>query len=146
MSKNSIKQFFIWFRNGMSFATTWFLLLLLIRNQLLGVETMQTDTLCKLLVSIAGGVLLFCVAFLPTMLKKWSFLKRLTLFMSIFSIYECICFYWMGVFCTMGGMIQYGIFAGLVLICYVLCLGINRAYGKKKGEVYNQALRKYQGK
>lgn len=144
MSKAGIKQFFIWFRNGVSFCTTWLLILFLLRNQLLGIETIKTTTLCKLLVSVVGGVFLFCVAFLPAMLKKWSFVKRLTLFMSIFSVYECVCFYWLELFQTSGSLLQYGLFVGIVLFCYFLCIGIHVIYGRKKRVVYTAALRKYQ--
>jgi len=146
MKKENIKQFFVWFRNGVSVCTLWFLLLLLLRNYTLGIEEIKTDTILKLILSVAGGVLGFCICFCPTFIKRWNFQTRLTAFMLFVSVYECVCFYWLGIFQTKGSVGQYAIFVGIVLVCYLASIGIYTVYSRKKGALYTDALKKYQEK
>lgn len=146
MQRGSIKQFMIWFRNGVSICTLWFLILMIVRNYALGIEEIKTDTLLKMILSIAGGVLGFCICFLPTIIRKWNFQTRLTIFMLFFSVYECACFYWLGIFQEKGTLVQYAIFAGIVLACYLVCMGIYGVYSRKQGELYTEALKNYQKK
>lgn len=146
MKKESIKQFFIWFRNGVSVCVLWFLILLLLRNYTLGIEEIKTDTVFKLILTVAGGVFGFCICFLPTLIKRWHFQTRLTTFMVFISIYECVCFYWLGIFQTKGTLGQYTAFVGIVLGCYLVSLGIYGVYSRKRGDLYTNALKKYQEK
>ncbi len=144
MRKENVIQFLTWFRNGVAFAMTWLLLLVMLRNQVYGIDAIETVWLWKLLSSVAGGVFLFCVAFLPLFIRRWSFQVRLTFFMLTISVYECVCFYWMGIFGTKGSLYQYGIFAGIVLVCYFICIWIYSRYSKMQGKLYTKALQDYQ--
>lgn len=144
MSKSSIKQFFIWFRNGVCFATTWLLIILLAMSYIYGIEVISAEFLIKMMISIVGGVFLFCVTFLRTIIKKWKFHTRLTVFMILFSLYECVCFYWLGIFTVNGTMLQYGIFVALIMLAYGACMIIYRGYCKKQGMLYTEALKRYQ--
>lgn len=144
MRKENIIQFLIWFRNGVAMVTVWLLLLVMIRNQIYGIDTIETAWLWKLVISVAGGVFLFCTAFTPLFIRRGSFQVRLTFFMLIISVYECVCFYWIGIFGTKGTWIQYAIFAGIVLVCYFICTWIYSRYSKVQGELYTKALQDYQ--
>ncbi|MBQ7942959.1 MAG: hypothetical protein IJ326_02720 [Lachnospiraceae bacterium] len=144
MRKENVIQFLTWFRNGVAFVTVWLLLLAMIRNQVYGIETIETEWLWKLLISVAGGVLLFCVAFTSLVIRHWGFQMRLTAFMLAISVYECVCFYWMGIFGAEGTLIQYAVFAGIVLVCYFICTWIYSRYSRAQGELYTKALQDYQ--
>ncbi len=144
MRKENMIQFLTWFRNGVAFATVWFLLLVMIRNQVYGIDTIETGWLWKLLISVTGGVLLFCVAFTQLVIKRWRFQSRLTVFMLTISVYECFCFYWLGIFGDQGTLSQYAIFAGIVLVCYFICISIYKRYSRAQGELYTKALQDYQ--
>lgn len=144
--KRDIGQFFVWLRNGISFCVTWFLLLLLMRNQILDIDSLSTDSLLKMLLFVTGGVLIFSLIFTKVIIKKWRFVTRLTWFMILISIYECIGFYWLGLFEDKGTVIQWLIFAGIVLASYFISIGIYSQYSKKRGELYTQALQNYQNR
>lgn len=144
MSKSAIKQLLIWFRNGFSFVTAWFLILLLTRNLMLDVGIISTEFLFKMLVSIAGGVFIFCVIFSSAVIKRWKFHTRLTVFMTAIGLYECACFYWMGLFSGEGTLLQYVIFVGIIMVFYLICMAIYYGHYKKRGELYTAALKRYQ--
>ena len=148
MEKNNknITQFFIWLRNGIAFCTSWFLILILIYNSICNIPSIKTESLVKMIFFVAGGVFLFCTFFTQLFIKKWSFLNRLTGFMILFSIYESATFYWLGVFSKAGSLVEWMMFAGIVLILYLICVVIYHFYSKEKGEVYTQALENYKEK
>lgn len=142
--KKDIVQFFTWLRNGIAFSVTWLLILELIYNQFANIQTISTDHLCKLFVLAAGGVFIFCTFFTRILFKKWSFVRRLTCFLFLFSLYECLVFYWSGYFINRATVGQRLIFIGILMILYLICIGIYQQYSKKRGEIYTQALKKYQ--
>ncbi len=144
MRKEDVIQFLTWFRNGVAFATAWLLLLVMIRNQVYGIDVIETVWLWKLVISVAGGAFLFCIAFTSLLIRRWCFQARLTVFMLIISVYECICFYWMGIFGPNGTLIHYATFAGIVLVCYFICTWIYSRYSRVQGELYTKALQDYQ--
>lgn len=148
MEKNSkyIAQFFVWLRNGIAFCTSWFLILLLIYNSVYNVPDIKTESLIKLVFFVTGGVLLFCIFFTQLFIRRWSFLSRLTGFMILFSVYESGAFYYLGIFKRTGTFVEWLIFAGIVLVLYFICIIIYHFYSKEKGELYTQALKKYQEK
>lgn len=144
--KQQISQFFTWLRNGTCFCFTWFLLLLTLLYLYYGKDTISTMGLLKLFMLSFGGVLLFCLLFTSLVFKKWLFVTRLTCFMICITLYECVGFYWLGIFSTKGTLRQWGIFMAIVLCLYFICIAIYHQYSKKKGELYTQALQTYQKK
>lgn len=144
--KQQISQFFTWLRNGTCFCFTWFLLLLTLLYLYYGKDAISTLGLLKLFVLSFGGVLLFCLLFTSLFIKKWRFVTRLTCFMISITLYECIGFYWLGIFSTKGSLGQWGIFMAIVLCLYFICIAIYHQYSKKKGELYTMALQEYQEK
>ena len=144
--KQQISQFFTWLRNGTCFCFTWFLLLLILLYLYYGNDAISTMGLLKLFVLSFGGVLLFCLLFTNLLIRKWLFTTRLTSFMICITLYECIGFYWLGIFSTKGSLGQWGIFMAIVLCLYFICIAIYSQYSKKKGELYTQALQTYQEK
>lgn len=76
--------------------------------------------------------------------KNWAFTKRLTRFMVLFSLYECLNFYWIGFFSGIGTFIQWLVFIGIICVLYFICIAIYQWYSNKQGEIYTQALVKYQ--
>ncbi|MBR3824176.1 MAG: hypothetical protein IKJ39_03155 [Lachnospiraceae bacterium] len=144
--KQQISQFFTWLRNGTCFCFTWFLLLLTLLYLYYGKDAISTTVLLKLFILSFGGVLLFCLLFTSLAFKKWLFVTRLTCFMICITLYECVGFYWLGIFSTKGSLKQWGIFMAIVLCLYFICIAIYHQYSKKKGELYTQALQTYQEK
>ena len=144
--KQQLSQFFTWLRNGTCFCFTWFLLLLVLLYLYYGKDSISTMGLLKLFVLSFGGVLLFCLLFTNLLIRKWLFTTRLTCFMICITLYECIGFYWLGIFSTKGSLGQWGIFMAIVLCLYFICIAIYHQYSKKKGELYTQALQTYQEK
>lgn len=144
MKDNKIKCFFVWMRNGISMCFTWLVLLLLIWNSIFGIEMLSTIALGRLLLFVSGGVLLFTVIFSNVIMQKPQFTSRLTGFMIVFAVYESVCFYWMGIFPNKGDIQQWLVFVGIILLLYFISIGIYQIYSKKKGNLYTQALRRYQ--
>ena len=144
--KGDIIRFFVWMRNGVTFCTTWFLILVLAYNYICGNPTISTEGLIKMVFWIIGGVFIFNLFFSGFLIIKWRFIKRLTLFMMTISLYECLGFYWLGFFSAGGTAIQWLLFVVLILVLYFICIAIYHNYSKKQGEIYTQALRKYQEK
>lgn len=143
-NKKDIVQFFVWLRNGFAFCTTWFLILMLGYGYMFKQQNISINTLGKMVLLVLGGVLIFNICFTELFIKKWTFTGRLTGFMLALSLYEGMAFYWIGMFAGKGSIVQWLIFAGIVMVLYFLCIGIYKQYSKKKGELYTQALQKYQ--
>ncbi len=87
---------------------------------------------------------IFNLLFTRILIRKWSFTKRLTIFMLSISAYECAGFYWLGFFRGKGTFLQWLVFVGIVCGLYFCCIVIYRHYSKRQGEIYTQALKKYQ--
>ena len=122
--KEDILKFLIWMRNGTAFCTTWFLILMLIYNSIYDIPAISTNTLIKLILLSMGGVFLFNLFFTCLFIKKWRFIKRLTGFMIVVSLYECFCFYSLEIFRSSGTIIEWIIFVGIVLALYFSCIAI----------------------
>ncbi len=144
MKNKNTTQFLIWLRNGVCFCMTWFLLLFILLSGVFHYEAITITTLGKLLLLTIGGVCLFNIFFLKILIKKWSFIQRLTAFMLAFCVYECLGFYWLGLFTSAGSAMQWIIFSGIVLGLYLISILINYIYGKKRGKAYAEALKTYQ--
>lgn len=142
--KQQLSQFFTWLRNGTCFCFTWLLLLITILNLYYRNNSISTSGLVKLFLLSFGGVLIFCLLFTSLIIKKWRFVTRLTCFMICITIYECIGFYWLGIFSVRGSLGQWGIFMGIVLVLYFISIAIYVGYSKRKGELYTLALQEYQ--
>lgn len=142
--KKELSHFFVWMRNGIAFCTTWLLILGLLYCHIYDRQTVSVDSLTRLLLLVIGGVFLFNLFFTKLLIKRWGFIKRLSCFMALFCIYECMGFYLIGVFQDQGNFMQWGIFISIVCILYVICLVIYQQYSKRQGELYTQALEKYQ--
>lgn len=144
--KKDVIHFLEWMRNGVVFCTTWFLILVLAYCYLSGVQTLLTTSLIKMLVWIIGGVFIFNLFFTHLLIRKWSFVSRLSGFMIAISFYECVGFYWLGLFEGTGSAIQWSVFVGIVLVLYLICIAIYHRYSRRQGEIYSQALQRYQQK
>ncbi len=142
--KKDIIHFGVQMRNGLAFCTTWFLILVLIICYTFNQQTISVNSLAKMLILIFGGVFIFNLLFTRILIKKWSFTRRLTIFMLSISVYECAGFYWLGFFRGKGTFVQWILFVGIVCGLYFCCVVIYRNYSKKQGEIYTQALKKYQ--
>lgn len=143
-TKNELKKFFIWLRNGTCFVVTWFLILELIVRWIYGVETLSVVGLTKTMIWSVGGVLLFCAAFTRLIFRKIGFTARFTLFMTIMTIYEMLFFIHMEIFNDASLFYLWIPFLVIVMVLYFICLAIYANYRKRKSDVYTQALQKYQ--
>lgn len=144
--KQDFLKFLVWQRNGTAFCTTWFLILMLVYNSIYHIPAISTNILIKLILLSFGGVFLFNFFFTCLLIKKWNFIKRLTGFMIVISLYECFCFYSLEFFQNSGTIVKWIIFAGIVLVLYFFCIAIYQQYSKKQGEVYTKSLQAYQQK
>ncbi len=144
--KEEFLKFLVWMRNGTAFCTTWFLILMLVYNSIYNIPSIPTNLLIKLIFLSIGGVFLFNLFFTCLFIKKWSFIKRLSGFMIVISLYECLCFYSLEFFQSAGTVIGWIIFVGIVLILYFCCIAIYQQYSKKQGEIYTKSLQAYQQK
>lgn len=145
-NKKELVRFLAWMRNGIAFCTSWFLILWLLYNRLWKIEEIATDDLISMLLFVIGGVFIFSVIFTNVVLKRWRFMSRLNCFMILFSIYECIAFYHVGLWNGSGVLAAWFVFVGIILVSYLACSLIYRLYSRKKGDLYTQALQKYQQK
>ena len=144
--KKDIIQFFVWMRNGIAFCTTWFLVLTLAYNYICGNQAISTVGLTKMVFLVIGGVLVFNLFFTQLLITKFTFIKRLTGFMIAISVYESLGFYWLDIFTTGRTTAQWFVFVVIILALYLICIAIYQNYSKNQGEVYTQALQKYQKK
>ena len=144
--KKDIIQFFVWMRNGIAFCTSWFLVLILVYNYICGNQTISTVNLTKMVFLVIGGVFVFNLFFTHLLITKLTFIKRLTGFMSAISIYESFWFYYLDFFSAEGVITQWIVFVVIILALYLICIVIYQNYSKRQGELYTQALQKYQEK
>lgn len=144
--KQELLRFGTWMRNGTSFCTTWFLILVLIYGYIHKIPHILTDSLFKMLLLTIGGVFLFSLCFTKLFIRKWSFIKRLSCFMVSLCIYQCIGFYWLGIFTSAGNILMWGTMLGIVLVLYFCCIIIYHRYCQKKGALYTESLLAYQQK
>ncbi len=142
--KRELFHFLIWMRNGIAFCTTWFLFLWLLYCHIFNRQTISVDSLTRLLFLVIGGVFLFNILFTKLLIKRWGFVTRLSCFMALFSLYEGVGFYQIGLFQNTGNFMQWGILIGLVIILYIICILIYHQYSKRQGKLYTQALEIYQ--
>lgn len=143
-NKNNIVKFFVWTRNGIAFCTTWFLIVWITYCHISHQQQISVSMLTKLLLFVIGSVLIFNIFFTKVFIRNWTFAKRLTCFMVLFSLYECLYFYWIGFFNGMGTFFQWLFFIGIICVLYFICIAIYQLYSNKQGEIYTQALVKYQ--
>lgn len=141
--KKDIVQFLVWMRNGVAFCTTWFLIIWLTYCHIFNLQVISVCNLTKLLFLVVGGVFIFSILFTQIVIKNWEFTKRLTFFIVLISLYECMGFYWIGFFRSKGNFIQWSIFVGIVCALYFICIAIYHQYSKKQGKIYTQALENY---
>lgn len=144
MRKKDFIQFLEWIRNGIAFCVMWLLILWLIYNSAANIESIPTQKLVQLVFFVAGGVVIFSVLFTRFIIRKWSFLTRLSCFMVFISVYECMAFYYLGFWSGAGTVWMWGGFAGLILVLYFICIFIYNFYSKRRGALYTEALQKYQ--
>lgn len=143
--KNDFIKFTVYMINGIAHAVSWFLILILIYDKLCNYQAVSTDGLLKMIVWIVGAVFIFNIMFTRFIIKKLTFMKRLTIFMVSICLYEGIGFCWLKDFVCKGTVFQWWLaFDGIVFIMYLICILIFRKYSKTKGEIYTQALQKYQ--
>ncbi len=139
--KKDFLKFLVLMRNGTAFCTTWFLVLMLVYNSIFNIPAISTNILIKLILLSCGGVFLFNLFFTCLFIKKWKFIKRLTGFMIVMSLYECLFFYSLEFFQSSGTIIEWLIFAMIVLALYFCCIAIYQQYSKKQGEIYTKSCK-----
>lgn len=137
-------RFLCWWRNGSAFCISWFLILWLFVNTIYKVPFVSTDKLIELVKITVVGVFFFCTFFTGLFIKKWRFVTRLTCFLIVVSILECIAFYRLGIFGRVGTWQEWTVFIGIILILYGICIGIYSSYSRRKGAQYTKALEQYQ--
>lgn len=142
--KNNLFHFMLCMRNGIAYAVSLFIILILIYNKICNHQAISTDGLIKMVVWIAGAVFIFNLMFTRYIIKKWNFINRLTIFMVSICLYEGAGFYWLRNFIRKDAALKWLAFIGIVFIIYLACIMIYNKHSKKQGEIYTQALQQYQ--
>ena len=142
--KKNITQFLVWMRNGIAGGISWVLILWLIFGNMYGVESISIEKLSNMVFFVIVGIFIFCVFFTRVIIRKWSFITRLTCFIVAAVVYECAVFYGTGFWVGSGSLITWVSFAAPILISYFICIILYSRYSKKKGDIYTEALQKYQ--
>lgn len=141
---SEVIRFAVWTRNGIAFCTTWFIILILAYNYIFNIQTISTNSLVKVVLLIMGGVLIFNLSFTCLIIKRLNFTARLTCFMCVISLYECLGLYWLGIFEGKGTIVRWLVFIGIIFTLYFICIVLYQKYSKKQGEIYTKVLREYQ--
>ena len=144
--KKDIIRFMVYMKNGISYAVSMIIILILIYNKLCDHQVISTDGLIKMVVWTVGAVFMFNLLFTRFIIKKWNFMTRLTIFMVSICLYEGAGFYWLRNFIRKSAIFQWIVFTGIVFAIYLFCIVIYRKYSKRQGEIYTQALQEYQKK
>lgn len=131
-------------RNGIAYAVSLFIILILIYNKICDHQAISTDALIKMVVWIEGAVFIFNLLFTRYIIKKWNFINRLTIFMVTICLYEGAGFYWLRNFIRKDAALKWLAFSGVAFVLYLVCIVIYQKHSKKQGEIYTQALQQYQ--
>lgn len=142
--KNELVKFGVWTRNGIAFCTTWLLIILIAYCHIFNQQQIAVYLLTKMMFFIIGSVLIFNLLFTKLFIKKWTFTQRLTYFMMLYSVYESLSFYWLGLFYGLGTFIQWLIFISIICTLYLICIAIYQRRSKRYEKIYTQALKNYQ--
>ncbi|MBQ8568519.1 MAG: hypothetical protein IJ446_04805 [Oscillospiraceae bacterium] len=145
-TKKELIKFLAWTRNGTAFCTTWLLILIVLTSPLSQSDMLSKAFIGELILWTMGGAIIFSAVFTRLFIRKLTFTPRLTLFMLIFSMYECAFFYSAGIFGTKGSIGEWGIFVLTVLVLYLICIIIYNISSRKQCIEYADALLKYQQK
>lgn len=143
MKRIDIKELLIEFRNGMAFSFSWLVLCTMILAAMYGRDSISVGTLLKIFVLCVWAVLCFIVCFGNALIKKKGFIFRLTLFYGLFIPVEVIMFFFMHIFTMPGKLLEWGVFAALIVSFYVVCVLINNIVCKKQGVIYTEQLKAY---
>ena len=142
--KNNLFHFMLCMKNGIAYAVSLFIILLLIYNKICNHQVISTDGMIKMIVLIVGAVFIYNLLFTRFIIKKWNFMTRLTIFMVSICLYEGAGFYWLRNFIRKDAVLKWLEFSGVVFVLYLVCIVIYQKHSKKQGEIYTQALQQYQ--
>lgn len=131
------------FRNGLAFSFAWLVMVILIIALITGTASISTVFLAKLFLLCIGAAMLFAISFSEELLKKSSFIKRLTLFVLTFIPLEVLIFYWMGLFKGTGKPGQWLIFVGSIIVMYLISLILDVTVYANRGKKYTSQLNEY---
>lgn len=140
---NGIKDFLVWFRNGLAFSYAWLVLCTVIWALASGKEGISASFLIKLFILCIWGVFVFRISFISRRVQKKGFLFSLTLFYLLFIPAEIALLYFMKVFTTKGSIWQWGAFGAIVVLTYVSSVVIDVCIMRKKAVLYTQKLQAY---
>jgi len=143
MKRNRIKEAFILLRNGMAFTFSWLVICIIAASCFSGKESISIVFLIELLVLCFWAVICFIICFMNLLIRKKGFIFRLTLYYAMFIPIEVIGFYSMKMFDGRGSYKEWGIFAGLIIFLYVVCVLVDWMVFRKQGEIYTRSLLAY---
>lgn len=143
MNKINVKELFIELRNGLCFSFTWLVICCMAIAIINARFVIPLRILMALFVLCFWAVLSFIVCFRDVFIKKKGFIFRLSLFYVMFIPAEVHCFFSMRVFKVTGTILEWTIFAIIVIGLYVTCVLIDRIVCKKQGERYTDKLLAY---
>ncbi len=136
-------DFFVRFRNMTCFMFTWLSILIMAGAYLSGQKDLAVSLLFKLFTFSLLTSLLLVTVFSDIILRKKSFIFRLTVLFLLFIPMEILFFYWVGLFSESGSILTWGFFVLIVAVFYFASLIIDRTIIAKKGMDYTKKLEDY---
>lgn len=139
----NIKKQLLYFRNGLAFSFSWIVLCVVALCVLSGEEQVSISLLINLFVLCGWASVSFVSCFMNRKLQKKPFMARLSLFYVLLIPIEVVIFCHMQLF---AGLTPWLIFAGIVLILYVICILLEVFVFRKEGLRYTEMLKRYNQK
>ena len=138
-----LKIILIYLRNAMAFSFSWLVLCVVLISLVSGVKAISVIFLLKLLALCFWGVLSFGIAFVYKRSVRKGFMFSLSIFYVLFIPVEIAMLYLTGIFTTKGSVIQWLVFGGIAVGCYLVSFLVDRIVMRKKSDIYTEKLRKY---
>lgn len=137
------KNFVAYIRNGLCFSFSWIMLMLMFGAFFSGRKGIETDFLFKAFFMCLYGAVCFAVCFTDFLIRTKGFIFRLTVLFVTFIPVEVFMFYKMNLFAGKGTVLEWMIFAAIVISFYVTCLVLDKTVFKDKAERYTRLLNEY---
>lgn len=140
---DKVKQLLKGLRDGVAYGFSWLVICVIAVLLISGKDTVAVDFLVKLFLLCFWGALCFTISFRNNLTQKRGFVFSLTCFYILFIPVEILMFYLMGIFQQSGSVGIWIIFAGIVVMLYIISLIIDRVIMQKRAALYTEKLAEY---
>ena len=131
-------------RDMFAFSFAWLTICALVLAQLGGAQSIRVDLLMKLMALCLWGALCFALCFRSEKMQKKGFMFSLSVFYLSFLPVEILLFYLMGLFQHKGSLAVWCGFIAIISALYLISLGLERVFFKRKADLYTEKLCQFQ--